>query len=93
MTERIPGKPISKKHKENKNSGYRFLILHNDDIHTFDYVIESLMDVCGHDNLQAEQCAFMTHYKGKCDVKKGNKNQLKQMQLGLIEKGLKASID
>jgi ATP-dependent Clp protease adaptor protein ClpS len=93
MTERIPGKPITKKSKENKNSSYQFLILHNDEIHTFDYVIESLMEICGHNNLQAEQCAFMTHYKGKCDVKKGHKTQLKQMQVGLIEKGLKASID
>jgi ATP-dependent Clp protease adaptor protein ClpS len=93
MTERIPGKPITRKSKEDKNSSCQFLILHNDEIHTFDFVIESLMEICGHDNLQAEQCAFMTHYKGKCDVKKGNRNQLKQMQLGLIEKGLKASID
>ncbi|MCK4465864.1 MAG: ATP-dependent Clp protease adaptor ClpS, partial [Bacteroidales bacterium] len=41
------------------------LTLYNDDIHTFDYVIKALIDVCGHDFIQAEQCAFITHYKGR----------------------------
>ena len=50
----------------------RFLVLHNDDVHTFDYVIETLIDVCEMDAVQAEQCTFLVHYKGKCDVKKGN---------------------
>ena len=48
-----------------------FLTLHNDEVHSFDYVIETLIDVCDHDMYQAEQCAFIVHYKGKCDIKKG----------------------
>jgi ATP-dependent Clp protease adaptor protein ClpS len=43
----------------------RVLLLHNDDVNTFDYVIESLVEVCEHDSEQAEQCAYITHYKGK----------------------------
>jgi ATP-dependent Clp protease adaptor protein ClpS len=71
----------------------RFLILHNDEVHTFDYVIDSLIDVCEMDEIQAEQCTFLVHYKGKCDVKKGGYSFLKPYREGLITKGLKATID
>ena len=70
-----------------------FLTLHNDDVHTFDYVIETLMDVCEHDMVQAEQCAYIVHYKGKCDVKKGPLDHLSPMKSKLIDKGLLATID
>jgi len=70
-----------------------FLTLHNDDVHTFDYVIETLMDVCEHDMVQAEQCAYIVHYKGKCDVKKGTPDHLQPMKSKLIDKGLLATID
>jgi ATP-dependent Clp protease adaptor protein ClpS len=71
----------------------RNLILHNDEVNTFDHVIDSLMDICEHDFVQAEQCTFIVHYKGKCDVKKGSYDLLKSMKEGLIEKGLTATID
>jgi ATP-dependent Clp protease adaptor protein ClpS len=71
----------------------KFLILHNDDIHTFDYVIDCLIDVCEHNNVQAEQCTFLVHYKGKCEVRKGSIDYLKPMRQGLIDKGLNATID
>lgn len=70
-----------------------FLTLHNDDIHSFDYVIETLVNVCEHDVLQAEQCAFIVHYKGKCDVKKGPLNDLQPLKKKLIDKGLLATIE
>ena len=70
-----------------------FLTLHNDDVHTFDYVIETLMNVCEHDMVQAEQCAYIVHYKGKCDVKKGSVDNLTPMKTKLINKGLLATID
>jgi ATP-dependent Clp protease adaptor protein ClpS len=73
--------------------GNSFLTLHNDDVHTFDYVIETLMDVCEHDLVQAEQCAYIVHYKGRCDVKKGTVDCLQPMKLKLIEKGLVATIE
>lgn len=73
--------------------GLKDLVLHNDDINTFDFVIESLVEVCGHNPLQAEQCAFIVHYNGKCGIKKGVFNDLKPMREALLEKGLTATID
>jgi ATP-dependent Clp protease adaptor protein ClpS len=75
------------------SNGVNFLVLHNDDVHTFDFVIESLVDVCEHDTLQAEQCAYIIHYKGKCDVKKGPFDYLQPMKSKLLNKGLLATID
>jgi len=69
------------------------LILHNDDVNTFDHVIESLIEICEHESHQAEQCAFITHYKGKCDVKKGEFERLAHMKNKLNSKGLTATID
>lgn len=69
------------------------LVLHNDDVHSFDYVIDCLIDVCEHNTVQAEQCTFLVHYKGKCEVRKGSFNHLKPMKQGLIDKGLNATID
>lgn len=69
------------------------LILHNDDVHTFDYVIVSLMDVCQHEVHQAEQCAYIVHYKGKCDVKTGVYDELHVMKDRLTDKGLSVTID
>ena len=45
------------------------LFLHNDDFHSFDYVIDALMDICNHSNQQATQCTYLVHFKGKCDIK------------------------
>jgi len=71
----------------------RFLILYNDDVHSFDYVINALIEICRHDYMQAAQCTLITHYKGKCDVKKGRFELLKPMKEALIEKELNATID
>jgi len=70
-----------------------FLILHNDDYHTFDFVIENLIDICKHDEQQANQCALLVHTKGKCDVKKGDYEYLHPMKQALAEKGLTVTID
>ncbi len=72
--------------------GNNFLTLHNDDVHSFDFVIDSLIDICEHDLVQAEQCAYIVHYKGKCDIKKGAINSLQVMKSKLIDKGLLATI-
>jgi ATP-dependent Clp protease adaptor protein ClpS len=73
--------------------GGRFLILHNDDVHSFDYVITSLIEVCNLEATQAEQCTYLVHYKGKCDVKKGAFEDLQPLREGLIERELNATID
>lgn len=68
------------------------LVLHNDDIHTFDYVIDSLIEVCKHTLEQAEQCTMLVHYKGKCTVKTGSIDVLKPMHEKLISRELTSEI-
>lgn len=68
------------------------LILHNDDVNTFDFVISSLIEVCGHTPEQAEQCTWLVHFKGKCEVKSGEFDFLKPMCLELLNRGLSAEI-
>jgi ATP-dependent Clp protease adaptor protein ClpS len=78
---------------EEKTENERHLILHNDEVHTFEYVIDTLIKVCELEPVQAEQCTYLVHYKGKCDVKKGSFPFLKPFKQGLIDKGLEATID
>ncbi len=68
------------------------IVLHNDDVNTFDHVIETLIRVCKHDALQAEQCALLVHYKGKCTVKTGTIEELKPQCTALLDAGLSAEI-
>ncbi len=68
------------------------VILFNDDVHTFDFVIDTLMEVCGHDLLQAEQCTLLVHYKGKAAVKHGSYDEMKAICTGLLDRGLSAEI-
>jgi ATP-dependent Clp protease adaptor protein ClpS len=68
------------------------IILHNDDVNTFDHVIECLMRICNHTLIQAEQCAHITHYNGKCSVKRGAYEKLRPMCEALQEQGLSAEI-
>jgi len=70
-----------------------YLILHNDDVHSFEYVINALIDVCEHAYEQAIQCTTIVHYKGKCDIKKGGFETLKPMKDALIDRELNATID
>ena len=69
------------------------LIVWNDDVNTFDWVISSLVDICGHETLQAEQCALIIHHKGKCGVKKGTFDDLRPQAEALIDRGIQATID
>jgi ATP-dependent Clp protease adaptor protein ClpS len=69
------------------------LIVWNDHVNTFDWVIESLVDICGHETLQAEQCALIIHHKGKCGVKKGSFDDLRPQAEALIDRGIQATID
>ncbi|MBN1158545.1 MAG: ATP-dependent Clp protease adaptor ClpS [Bacteroidales bacterium] len=86
-------KPQSDELSSSDSSNKYQLILHNDDVHTFDYVIESLVEVCKMDVTQAEQCTYLVHYKGKCDIRRGSFNDLKPYKEGLIERELNATID
>ena len=68
------------------------IILFNDDVNTFDFVIDSLIEICDHTAEQAEQCALLVHYKGKCAVKTGEYNELKPRCTQLLTRGLSAEI-
>lgn len=71
----------------------RELVLHNDDFNTFDFVIQALIQVCKHEPEQAEQCALIVHYKGKCTVKTGPFDELEIMHKALINRSLTTTIE
>ena len=68
------------------------IILYNDDINTFDHVINSLVAYCKHTFEQAEQCAYIVHYSGKCAVKSGSYEELEPICRKLLEVQLSAEI-
>lgn len=68
------------------------IVLFNDDVNTFDHVIDTLIYVCDHTPEQAEQCSLIVHYKGKCTVKTGPYEDLKPRCSKLLEAGLSAEI-
>ena len=70
----------------------RLLILYNDDHNSFDHVIQSLVEVCGHDEIQAEQCAVIAHFRGKCDISRGSVALLTDMQSSLQNRDLTVEI-
>lgn len=84
LLEALDIKTVKKKENE--------IVLYNDDVNTFDHVIETLISACDHQPLQAEQCALLVHYKGKCTVKSGSFNDLKPRCSKLLQAGLSAEI-
>jgi ATP-dependent Clp protease adaptor protein ClpS len=68
------------------------IIVYNDDVNTFDHVIDTLMRVCEHTPEQAEQCSLIVHYNGKCTVKTGSLDKLKPQCSQLLAAGLSAEI-
>jgi ATP-dependent Clp protease adaptor protein ClpS len=74
------------------DSGFE-LILYNDDYNTFEHVIECLMKYCGHEAVQAEQCAWIVHTKGQCSVKQGSYSDLEPKCTALCDSGLSAQIE
>ena len=68
------------------------LVVYNDDVNTFDHVIDSLVKVCRHEIIQAEQCTWIVHYNGKCAVKEGDMDKLLPMSRALNERGIDAKI-
>ena len=85
--------PVIEENDDVEEQGKNSLVLHNDEVNTFDFVIESLIDVCEHTTEQAEQCTYLVHYKGKCDVKSGSFNLLRSMRHSQVDRGLKATIE
>lgn len=69
------------------------LIVWNDEVNTFEWVIETLMEVCGHSAEQAEQCAYIIHFQGKYAVKNGSYDDLKPLCDAITERGINATVE
>lgn len=78
---------------ETKSNDPATLIVYNDDVNTFDWVIDSLMDVLQHSSEQAEQLSLIIHYKGKAAVKMASFDELRPKKDALCERGLSAVIE
>lgn len=89
----MKGEPLHKKDSLKKDEEKYILMLYNDDVNTFAHVIKSLVEVCGHDDYQAEQCAMLTHFKGRCDIKTGSKETLLSMNRTLKTRGLISKVE
>ena len=89
MTETLVEEKVAteKKHVSDKD-----LLIYNDEVNTFEHVIDSLVKVCKHETIQAEQCTWIIHYNGKCAVKKGEFESLKPMRDALCDRGIDAKI-
>src|SRR5215475_14693158 len=69
------------------------LIVWNDDVNTFEWVIETLIKVCGHSPEQAEQCSYIIHFQGKYAVKQGSYEELKPLCDAITERGIGATVE
>ncbi|MCJ7446148.1 MAG: ATP-dependent Clp protease adaptor ClpS [Bacteroidales bacterium] len=86
-------KTLHKDDKLKSSDEVNSLILYNDNLNTFDHVIKSLVEVCGHDFIQAEQCALIVHLRGSYEVKTGPKEILNAMSRSLNAKGLNSKVN
>jgi ATP-dependent Clp protease adaptor protein ClpS len=73
--------------------GGHAVVVYNDDVNTFDHVIECLVKYCKHDPIQAEQCSLIIHFKGKCAVMHGVDDKLKSVCQALCDEGLSAVLE
>ncbi|MCX6282555.1 MAG: ATP-dependent Clp protease adaptor ClpS [Bacteroidetes bacterium] len=80
-------------HTRDQQEDIQDLILYNDDVNTFDFVIETLIDVCKHNPEQAEQCAMIAHMKGRCPVKNGASDILIPLKSEMTNRGLIVTIE
>lgn len=77
--------------KEEEVSSHH-LVVYNDEVNTFDHVIDTLIDVCEHSPEQAEQCTWIIHYKGKCSVKTGSLDDLAKRKTAICDRGISAEV-
>ena len=86
-------KHLPKKAHKNQEQELSKIVLYNDEVNTFDFVIEMLMRYCEHNLYQAEQCAILTHHKGRSTVKKGSFENLEPIATALLDKGLSVEVE
>jgi len=85
-------KTLHRRDKLSTGGEIHTLMLYNDELNTFDHVIKSLVEICGHDSVQAEQCALIVHLKGSCEIKLGIREILQAMSRSLNSKGLNSQV-
>lgn len=88
----VKEKTLPAQNTDELQSEIRELVLFNDDFNTFDFVIKTLIEVCGHEPEQAEQCTLIVHYRGKCAVKSGPLYELKPIQEEMSNRTLTVDI-
>ena len=93
MDSNLTSRPQKLGSGDTSSSHLSHLILHNDEVNSFDFVMESLVEVCDHSVVQAEQCTMIAHYKGKCSVRSGEMEDMKELRYNLVSRGLKATIE
>ena len=91
--ENVLHQPLEETIVDNDTGAPGQLIVWNDDVNTFDWVITTLVEVCGHTQEQAEQCAYLIHFKGKYAVKNGEFEILKPMCDAILERGINATLE
>ena len=69
------------------------LVVYNDDVNTFEFVISSIVEICDHNPIQAEQCTWLIHYKGKCAVKRGSYDKLRPLCEAFLDRKISAKIE
>lgn len=68
------------------------IVIYNDDVNSFDHVIDTLMELCEHSPEQAEQCTLIIHFKGKCAVKNGDFDELAPIRNAIVKRGISAEV-
>ncbi|NLV18180.1 MAG: ATP-dependent Clp protease adaptor ClpS [Bacteroidetes bacterium] len=89
---RVKEKAIRRKKNIKTGDKVSLLVLYNDNFNTFDHVIKALVEVCGHDYIQAEQCALIVHYRGSYEIKSGTSEILAAMSRSLNARGLNSLV-
>ena len=84
--------PKSKQQASSSKIKVKSLFLINDDYNSFDHVVDCLTAICDHDEIQAEQCALLTHYKGSCEIVIGDATDLEPIKEDLALYGLNVEI-
>jgi ATP-dependent Clp protease adaptor protein ClpS len=88
----FPGTDVEVLEEEVLTDELRDLIVFNDEVNTFDHVIQTLIKVCKHTPEQAEQCTWIIHYKGKCTVKVGAFDELAPLRNAICQRGISAEV-
>ena len=79
--------------EKHRSTEKKDLVVHNDEFNTFEFVIQTLIEVCNHEPEQAEQCTLIIHYKGKCVVRTGDYQPIEPMYREILKRGLTATIE